>query len=124
MAWSLSNSLESHFCVHPLQEALQQGKPAIFNTDQGSQFTAEAFTSVLKEADIQISMDGRGRCFDNIFVERLWRSVKYEDIYLQAYDSVPALTAGLDRYVTLYNEERPHQSLEYRVPAEGYFAHR
>jgi len=94
VAWTLSNSLESHFCVQALQEALRQGKPDIFNTDQGSQFTAAAFTAVLKDADIQISMDGRGRCFDNIFVERLWRSVKYEDIYPNAYDRVPALTAG------------------------------
>lgn len=123
VAWSLSNSLESHFCVQTLQEALVQGpQPVIFNTDQGCQFTSEAFTSVLKKADIRISMDGRGRCFDNIFVERLWRSVKYEDIYPKAYDSVPALTAGLGEYFPLYNEERPHQSLNYRVPAEVYFA--
>jgi len=122
MAWALSNSLESHFCVHTLHEALRQGKPDIFNTDQGCQFTAEAFTSVLKKADVRISMDGRGRCFDNIFVERLWRSVKYEDIYPKAYDSVPTLTAGLGDYFPLYNEERPHQSLDYRMPAEVYFA--
>jgi len=122
VAWTLSNSLESHFCVHTLQEALRQGKPDIFNTDQGSQFTAEAFTTVLKDADIQISMDGRGRCFDNIFVERLWRSVKYEDIYPKAYDSVPTLTAGLGEYFPLYNYDRPHQSLDYRMPSEVYFA--
>lgn len=91
-------------------------------TLQGSQFTAAAFTSVLKDADIQISMDGRGRCFDNIFVERLWRSVKYEDIYPKAYDSVPTLTAGLGIYFPLYNYDRPHQSLDYRMPAEVYFA--
>ena len=121
IAWALSNSLESHFCVHTLQEALRQGKPTFFNTDQGSPFTAEAFTRVLKDADIRISMDGRGRCFDNIFVERLWRSVKYEDIYPKAYDSVAALTAGLGDYFPLYNYERPHQSLDYRMPAEVYF---
>ena len=91
-------------------------------TLQGSQFTAEAFTTVLKDADIQISMDGRGRCFDHIFVERLWRSVQYEDIYPKAYDSVPTLTAGLGEYFPLYNYERPHQSLDYRRRAEVYFA--
>ncbi len=123
ISWSLSNSLESHFCVHTLREALGQGvQPAVFNTDQGCQFTAEAFTSVLKEAEIRISMDGRGRCFDNIFVERLWRSVKYEDVYPKAYDTVPTLTAGLGEYFPLYNTERPHQSLDYRMPAEVYFA--
>ena len=109
IAWALSNSLESHFCVHTLQQALEQTQPEIFNTDQGSQFTAEAFTARLKEADV------------NIFIERLCRSVKYEDIYLNAYDSVPALTAGLANYFPLYNYERPHQSLGYQVPAEVYF---
>jgi putative transposase len=101
--------------------ALEQGKPEIFNTDQGAQFTARAFTEKLVEADIRISMDGRGRAFDNIFVERLWRTVKYEDIYIKEYDTVPMLFNGLEDYFQLYNYERPHQSLDYRVPAEVHF---
>ena len=103
-----------------LHQALQVGTPEIFNTDQGAQFTAQTFTATLKEADIRISMDGRGRCFDNLFVERLWRSVKYEDIYLKEYETVPTLFTGLDQYFTFYNQERPHQSLDNRVPAEGF----
>ena len=95
LAWRLSNTLESTFCIEVLQQALEQGRPEIFNTDQGSQFTSVAFTSVLQEAGIQISMDGRGRALDNIFIERLWRSVKYENIYLYQYETVPALIVGL-----------------------------
>jgi putative transposase len=98
--------------------ALSQGKPAIFNTDQGAQFTAHAFTGRLKAANIRISMDGRGRALDNIFVERLWRTVKYEDIYLKSYNTVPALQQGLHDYFHFYNHARPHQSLSYRTPAE------
>ena len=122
VAWTLSNSLEGSFCLQALHEALLQGKPDIFNTDQGSQFTALAFTGTLEHAGIRVSMDGRGRVFDNIFVERLWRTVKYEDLYLKEYDTVPTLHAGLTNYFTFYNHERPHQSLEYRVPAEVHFA--
>lgn len=122
IAWQLSNSLESSFCVETLLAALEQGKPEIFNTDQGAQFTARTFTEKLVEADIRISMDGRGRAFDNIFVERLWRTVKYEDIYIKEYDSVPMLFNGLEDYFQLYNYERPHQSLDYRVPADVYFS--
>ena len=99
---------------------LEQGRPEIFNTDQGSQFTAQTFTGRLLAADIRISMDGRGRALDNIFVERLWRSVKYEDIYLKDYETVPALTGGLRDYFDFYNYERPHQGLGYRVPGEVY----
>ena len=121
LAWQLSNTLDGQFCVQALQQALQRGKPAIFNTDQGVQFTAGTFTGLLEAADIQISMDGRGRAFDNIFVERLWRTVKYEDIYLKEYETVAALIAGLTRYFIFYNEERFHQSLGYRTPAEVYF---
>ena len=98
LAWRLSNTLESTFCIEALQQALQQGRPAIFNTDQGSQFTSVAFTSVLETADIQISMDGRGRALDNIFIERFWRTIKYEDVYLHRYETVPVLIRGLERY--------------------------
>ncbi len=120
LAWQLSNTLDGTFCVDALHQALQTGKPEIFNTDQGVQFTAEAFTSVLERAEIQISMDGKGRALDNIFVERLWRSVKYEDIYLKDYGTVPALYAGLHDYFTLYNFHRPHQSLADQTPATVY----
>jgi putative transposase len=122
LSWQLSNTLDGAFCLVALAEALQQGKPEIFNTDQGVQFTAHAFTSSLEAADIRISMDGRGRAFDNIFIERLWRSLKYEDIYIKDYGSVPALDAGLLDYFLLYNRERPHQSLAYRTPAEVHFS--
>jgi len=122
LAWQLSNTLDGHFCRVALHQALSQGKPEIFNTDQGVQFTAEAFTAILSQAHIQISMDGRGRALDNIFIERFWRSLKYDDIYLHDYATVPQLLAGLQRYFTLYNHERLHQSLDYRTPAEVYFA--
>jgi putative transposase len=118
LAWALSNTLDGAFCLSALAHALSHGRPTIFNTDQGVQFTASAFTSALTTAGIQISMDGRGRALDNIFIERLWRSVKYEDLYLKAYASVPDLTGGLTRYFRFYNDERPHQSLAYRTPAE------
>lgn len=120
LAWQLSNTLDGHFCLETLHCALQRGRPDLFNTDQGVQFTATAYTQCLEAAGIQISMDGRGRALDNIFIERLWRSLKYEDIYLQAYDTVPALAAGLKRYFWFYNQERPHQSLNYATPAEVY----
>lgn len=122
LAWQLSNSLDGHFCQVALHQALSQGRPDIFNTDQGVQFTADEFTAILRRANIQISMDGRGRALDNIFIERLWRSVKYEDIYLHDYATVPDLTAGLHRYFTFYNYDRPHQSLGYHVPAEVHMA--
>jgi putative transposase len=121
VAWQLSNTLDSHFCVQTLQQALQRRRPEIFNTDQGAQFTAAAFTGILETAQVRISMDGRGRALDNIFVERLWRTVKYEDIYLKEYATVPALLAGLTSYFAFYNDERLHQSLGYRTPAEVYF---
>jgi len=122
LAWELSNTLDGRFCVDALQRALRQGRPAIFNTDQGVQFTALEFTTCLEAAGIRISMDGRGRALDNVFVERLWRTVKYEDIYLRDYIYVPDLQTGLDRYFRFYNDERPHQSLGYRTPAEVHFA--
>ena len=117
LSWRLSNTLEAGFCVDCLEDALRaHGKPEIFNTDQGSQFTSEAFTGVLLDAGIAISMDGRGRALDNIFVERLWRSVKYEDIYLKRYASLPELRLGLGEYFAFYNDERPHQGLGNRTP--------
>lgn len=118
LAWELSNTLDSSFCVEALEAALQHGTPEIFNTDQGCQFTSEAFTGRLKAEGIRISMDGRGRALDNVFVERLWRSVKYEDIYIRSYDTAPELYRGLIRYFHYYNEERPHQGLGDRTPGE------
>ena len=118
LAWRLSNTLDADFCVDGLEEALRQGKPEIFNTDQGSQFTSEAFTSMLLEHGIRISMDGKGRYMDNIFVERLWRSVKYEEVYLKAYQNVPEARAGIGAYLRFYNHERPHQALGYQTPQE------
>jgi putative transposase len=118
LAWQLSNSLDGLFCLEALECALDQGQPDIFNTDQGVQFTAQAFTSRLEGAGIRISMDGRGRALDNVFIERLWRSVKYEHVYLYEYATVPELEKGLQDYFTFYNYERPHQSLSYQVPAD------
>jgi putative transposase len=121
LAWQLSNTLDGYFCDQALQQALARGRPEIFNTDQGAQFTAVSFTAILEAAGIRISMDGRGRALDNIFVERLWRTVKYEDIYLNDYGSVPALITGLTHYFSFYNDERPHQGLAYRTPVQVYF---
>ncbi len=120
VAWRLSHTLDGSFCLERLEEALRGGKPEIFNTDQGVQFTAEAFTGRLETAGVAVSMDGRGRALDNVFVERLWRSVKYEDIYIQGYEAVPELHRGLGRYFAFYNDERLHQSLDYRTPAAVY----
>lgn len=122
LAWQLSNTLDGYFCLDALQQALGWGQPTIFNTDQGVQFTAHEFTGCLERAGIRISIDGSGRALDNIFVERLWRSVKYEDIYLKEYATVPQLDAGLADYFRFYNHERLHQSLAYRTPAEVHFA--
>lgn len=126
LAWQLSNTLDGYFCEQALQQALERGRPEIFNTDQGAQFTATSFTGILEAAGIRITsrqtaVDGRGRALDNIFVERLWRTVKYEDIYLKDYDTVPALFTGLTRYFSFYNDERLHQSLAYQTPAQVYF---
>lgn len=120
VAWRLSNTLDGSFCLDMLDEALSGRKPQVFNTDQGVQFTAQAWTQRLESAGVAVSMDGRGRCLDNVFVERLWRSVKYEDIYLRGYETVPQLQQGLGRYFPYYNEERFHQSLDYRTPATVY----
>jgi putative transposase len=120
IAWRLSNTLDGSFCLEMLEEALSRGKPEVFNTDQGVQFTAQAWTGRLESAGVAVSMDGKGRCLDNVFVERLWRTVKYEDIYLWRYETVPELHEGLGRYFPYYNEERFHQALEYRTPAAVY----
>ena len=123
LAWRVSNTLDSGFCVDCLEQALQgYGTPEIFNSDQGCQFTSETFTAVLQRQGIAISMDGRGRALDNIFVERLWRSVKQEDVYLKGYADVPELLLGLTDYFEFYNTERSHQSLNYRTPDEVYRA--
>ena len=122
LAWQLSNTLDGLFCREALRLALQFGQPDLFNTDQGAQFTAHRFTGELESNGIPISLDGRGRVFDNIFIERLWRSVKYEDISLNEYDTVPTLETGLGNYFPFYNYQRPHQSLAYRTPADVHFA--
>jgi putative transposase len=121
LAWRLSNTLAADFCVEALEEALaRDGRPEIFNTDQGSQFTSDDFTGTLKRHGVAISMDGKGRCMDNIFVERLWRSLKYEEVYLHAYATVAAAKAGIGAWLRFYNEERQHQSLGYRTPRHIY----
>jgi putative transposase len=120
VSWRLSNTLDGSFCQEMLEEALGRGKPEVFNTDQGVQFTSSAWTTRLEGAGVSVSMDGRGRCLDNVFVERLWRTVKYEDVYLRGYESVLELDRGLRAYFRFYNEERVHQSLDYRTPAKVY----
>jgi putative transposase len=124
LSWRLSITMEADFCIEAVEEALaKHGKPEIFNTDQGSQFTSAAFTGLLHDNAIQISMDGRGAWRDNVFVERLWRSIKYEEVYLRAYDSVAEARTSLGRYLTFYNGKRPHASLGARTPDEAYFNH-
>jgi putative transposase len=120
LAWGISNTQDADFCVRVLKRALRRGTPKIFNTDQGAQFTSEAYLQPLLDAKIAISMDGRGRALDNVFIERLWRSVKYEDVYLHNYDTALALLAGLGTYFEFYNNRRFHESLGYRKPAEVY----
>jgi putative transposase len=120
VSWALSNSLEVGFCVEVLEAALRRGRPEIFNSDQGSQFTSPQFTGRLKAAGVRISMDGRGRALDNVFVERLWRSVKYEEVYPHDYVGMSEAAKGLGRYFGFYNEERPHQGLGYRTPGAVY----
>jgi putative transposase len=121
LAWRLSNTLDSIFCIEALHDALLHfGQPEIFNTDQGSQFTADAFTEVLRDRGVKISMDGKGRCIDNVFVERLWRSLKYEEVYLHAYDNVAEAREGIGKYMRFYGYERPHQALGYQTPAAFY----
>jgi putative transposase len=119
--WKLSITLEKEFCLDALRDALIVSTPEIFNSDQGSQFTSEEFTGILKDAEVRISMDGRGRLYDNIFVERLWRTVKYDEVYLHDYISVPMAKNGLGNYFEFYNTERPHSSLDGRTPHDIYF---
>jgi putative transposase len=121
LSWELSNSMDASFCLSTLERALEQARPEIFNSDQGSQFTSQEFTGRLEAAQISISMDGRGRAFDNIFIERLWRTVKYEEVYLKSYQSVREAEASIGRYFQFYNQERLHQSLDYRTPHQIYF---
>jgi putative transposase len=124
LAWRVSISMEVDFCIEAVEEAMaRHGKPEIFNTDQGSQFTSAAFTGLLADNAIQISMDGKGAWRDNVFVERLWRSVKYEEVYLRAYDSVAEARASIGRYLDFYNRKRPHSSLSARTPDQAYFNH-
>ena len=121
LSWRLSNTMDTDFCVEALNEALEEyGDPAIFNTDQGSQFTSSRFTSILKDHHIEISMDSKGRALDNIYVERLWRSLKYEDIYIKSYTSMKGMKEGIKKYFSFYNGERFHQSLDYATPNEMY----
>jgi putative transposase len=123
LAWRLSITLEAAFCIEAVEEALAHyGRPEIFNTDQGSQFTSHDFTQVLLKHEIAISMDGKGAWRDNVFVERLWRSIKYEEVYLRAYDSVAEARTSIGRYLAFYNGRRPHSSLDRRTPDQAYFA--
>jgi len=122
LSWRLSNTLDVDFCVEALEEALRKGKPDIFNTDQGSQFTSEAFTGLLEQNGVKISMDGKGRYSDNLFIERLWRTVKYEEVYLKAYQDGRDARAGIGEYFRFYNATRPHQSLGYLTPAEVFYS--
>jgi putative transposase len=121
LSWRLSNTLETDFCVDALEEALHRhGIPEIFNTDQGAQFTSDAFTQVLQNTGVRISMDGKGRWIDNVFIERLWRSLKYEEVYLKAYENVAEAIRGIGDYLDFYNEQRPHQALARLTPNEVY----
>ena len=122
LSWRISNTMDIHFCIDVLEEAIgKYGMPAIFNTDQGSQFTSPKFTDILESYNIRISMDGKGRAIDNIYIERFWRSLKYEDIYLNDYQNMEELKEGLNKYFFFYNEERFHQSLDYETPDEIYY---
>ncbi|MEW6260806.1 MAG: IS3 family transposase, partial [Thermodesulfobacteriota bacterium] len=120
ISWSVSITMDVHFCLEALDNALLNASPEIFNTDQGAQFTSREFTKKLQEAGIRISMDGKGRFFDNIFIERLWRSLKYEEVYNKDYENVPACVSGLRSWFQLYNDQRPHQALGYRTPRQVY----
>jgi putative transposase len=122
LSWRLSNTLQGEFCIEALEEALSRSQPEIFNTDQGCQFTSTTFTDVLKDRGVDISMDGRGRALDNVFIERLWRSVKYEEVYLNDYQDGWEAETRLAAYFDFYRSERPHQSLGYRTPEEVYFS--
>ena len=124
LAWRLSNTLDADFCVEALKEALKKGRPDVFNTDQGSQFTGKAFTGLLEQHGVKISMDGKGSYRDNLFIERLWRTVKYEEVYLKAYQGGKDARTEINDYFRFYNTQRPHQALGYKTPAEEYFSER
>ena len=123
LSWEISTTLEVDFCIRALERALSIADPEIFNSDQGSQFTSVTLLKCLEERSIQISMDGRGRAMDNVFTERLWPSVKYEEVYLNDYATVSDAREGIGNYINFYNQERPHQSLDYKTPAEVYFVY-
>jgi len=120
LAWQLSNTMEAAFCCEALHQALGKAKPEIFNSDQGAQFTSDAFTSVLKEQKVSISMNGKGRCVDNMIIERFWRALKYEDVYLRDYQSVAEARYYIQRYIQFYNQKRHHQALDYQTPEQKY----
>ena len=122
LSWEISNTLEVGFCLEALEKALRISKPQIFNSDQGSQFTSKEFTGRLEDAGIQVSMDDRGRVFDNIFIERLWRTLKYEEVYLHGYETVREAKESIGRYFSFYNRERLHESLGYKTPEEVYLS--
>jgi putative transposase len=122
VSWELSQTMEIDFVLSCVKQALKQGKPLIWNSDQGGHFTSPKYTDILKEAGIKISMDGKGRSIDNVFIERFWRSLKYENVYLKGYETPREARFGIAQYVQYYNNERPHQSLDYRIPSEPYFA--
>lgn len=121
ISWKLSITMEKEFCIEALEEALSEGRPEIFSSDQGSQFTSPEFTKIPEEKNVKISMDGKGRCLDNIFTERLWRSMKYEEVYIKKYATPPEALTGLKSYFCFYNNVRPHQSHDYKTPAQIYF---
>jgi len=122
LAWRMSNTMDVRFCINALEEAFQYGKPEIFNSDQGVQFTSEEFTKILKHKNIKISMDGKGRWADKVIVERLWRSVKYEEVYIKRYESGLEAIQGIKKNLTFYNDDRPHQALGYKTPRSMYFS--
>ena len=124
MSWRLSNTMDTEFCLDALEEALSEGTPDIFNTDQGAQFTSEAFTGLLERQGVTVSMDGKGSYTDNLFIERLWRSLKYEEVYLKAYTDGREARSQIGEYFRFYNTQRPHQALGYRTPAEVYTSER
>jgi putative transposase len=123
LSWEVSTTMDQRFCLQTLERALERSVPEIFNTDQGAQFTSEAFTGRLLALGVRVSMDGRGRALDNVFIERLWRSVKYEEVYLKEYETVRDAVQGLGAYFRFYNSERLHQALGYRTPESVYFSH-
>ncbi len=122
LSWRLSNTLEDGFCVEALNDSMLHAKPAIFNTDQGSQFTSSDFVAAVENAGVKVSMDGRGRWMDNVFIERFWRSLKYEEVYLHSYETTKAARESIGAWIDFYNNRRPHQALDYKTPAEAYFA--